>query len=114
MLEAVVKTRVIIQIVVLDKVKLEDTFKAIQNLVASLAVQNLAFAATHIPFTLVINHRFAAFMAVDILVALVVIHNLAFAAIHIPFTLFISHSLAAFMDFHILVALVAIHNLPKK
>ena len=75
------KTRVIIQIVVLDKVKLEetlvDTFRAIQNLVASSVIHNLAFAASHIPFTLVVSHSFAAFMAVHILVALVVTHNLA-------------------------------------
>jgi hypothetical protein len=80
-LEAVVKTRVIIQIVVLDMVELEDTlvdtFKAIQNLVASLVVHNLAFAASHIPFTLVVSHSFAAFEAVHILVAFVVTHNLA-------------------------------------
>ena len=75
------QTRVIIHIVVLDKVELEetlvDTFKAIQNLVASLAVHNLAFAAIHIPFTMVVSHSLAAFMAVHILVALVAIHNLA-------------------------------------
>ena len=75
------QTRVIIQIVVLDKVELEenlvDTFKAIQNLVASSVIHNLAFAASHIPFTLVVSHSFAAFMAVHILVALVVTHNLA-------------------------------------
>jgi len=76
-----VQTRVINQIVVLNKVKLEetlvDTFKAIQNLVASSVIHNLAFAASHIPFTLVVSHSFAAFMAVHILVALIVIHNLA-------------------------------------
>ena len=75
------QTRVIIRIVVLDKVELEenlvDTFKAIQNLVASSVIHNLAFAASHIPFTLVVSHSFAAFMAVHILVALVVTHNLA-------------------------------------
>ena len=75
------QTRVINQIVVLNKVKLEetlvDTFKAIQNLVASSVIHNLAFAASHIPFTLVVSHSFAAFMAVHILVALIVIHNLA-------------------------------------
>ena len=75
------QTRVIIQIVVLDKVELEenlvDTFKAIQNLVASSVIHNLAFAASYIPFTLVVSHSFAAFMAVHILVALVVTHNLA-------------------------------------
>jgi hypothetical protein len=54
-----------------------DTFKAIQNLVASSVDNNLAFAASHIPFTLVVSHSFAAFMAVHILVALIVTHNLA-------------------------------------
>ena len=94
------QTRVIIQIVVLDKVELEenlvDTFKAIQNLVASSVIHNLAFAASHIPFTLVVSHSFAAFMAVHILVALVV-----------------THILVALVVTHILVALVVTHNLAK-